>query len=211
MSRVRFISDLHLGHQAICKFSGEFRGGCTTTDEHDLWLVEQWNSVVTKNDLVYVLGDVCFDKAKLHLLKKMKGSKHLILGNHDKFSLEVYAQYFNKIHGFDKYKNKAWLSHSPIHPNELRGKWNVHGHVHQNIVDDLRYISVCVEAVSGKPISWDDLLILMEERKCLMKLNPQKYPPTVSNITGALTAETQESSSLQDTSSSAVKLVTTTD
>lgn len=195
MSIVRFISDLHLGHKSICEFSGKYRGGVTTVEDHNKWIVDQWNSVVTKNDLVYVLGDVCFDKDTLPLLKKMKGNKHLILGNHDKFPLQVYLQYFNKVHGFEKYKGRAWLSHSPIHPNELRGKWNIHGHVHQNIVDDLRYISVCVEAVSGKPISWNDLLVNMEERKCLMNLDPTKYPlPKESSTTGASTVAIADAS-----------------
>lgn len=197
MSIVRFISDLHLGHKTICQFSGSYRGNTTNVDDHDLWIVNQWNSVVSKNDLVYVLGDVAFDKEKIKLLKKMKGNKHLIVGNHDKFSMEVYREYFNKIHGFEKYKGKAWLSHAPIHPSELRGKWNIHGHVHQKEVDDLRYISVCVEAVSGKPISWEELLIKMEDRKCQMNKDLLKYPKYQSNLehnsTSAQIAATKES------------------
>ena len=165
MSQVRFISDLHLGHKAIHIFSGKERGGVTSVEEHDEYIVKQWNSVVSKNDLVYILGDVCFDEDKLPLLKKMKGNKHLILGNHDKLTLDKYKPYFNKIHGFMKYKGAAWLSHSPIHPQELRDKWNIHGHVHQKSVPDYRYINVCVEALNGQPISWNDLLLIMEKRR----------------------------------------------
>lgn len=136
-----------------------------TVEEHDNYIVRQWNSVVSKNDLVYVLGDVCFDKTKLPLLKRMKGNKHLILGNHDEFSLETYKPYFNKIHGFMKYKGVAWLSHAPIHPDELRGKWNIHGHVHHKTLPDYRYINVGVEVLDGKPISWDELQVIMSIRR----------------------------------------------
>ena len=156
MSTIRFISDLHLGHRSIVKFSGPERGGVTTVDEHDAWIVSQWNSVVAKNDLVWVLGDVCFDKAKLPLLKRMKGNKHLILGNHDEFGIDDYLEYFNKIHGFMKYKG-FWISHSPIHPIELRGKKNIHGHVHKNSIPDSNYINVSVEAIQGKPISIEEI------------------------------------------------------
>lgn len=156
MSQVRFISDLHLGHKAIASFSGPQRGGITNVEEHDKWIVEQWNSVCTKNDLVWVLGDVCMDRTKLPLLKKMKGNKHLILGNHDEFSLETYMPYFNKIHGFLRYKG-LWLSHCPIHPEELREKINVYGHSHNNPIKDSRYICVSVEQVNGQPLSLETI------------------------------------------------------
>lgn len=156
MSTVRFIGDLHLGHKSIANFSGKERGGITNVDEHDKWIIERWNSVVSKNDLVWVLGDVCMDKTKLHLLKKMKGNKHLILGNHDEFSLDTYKPYFNLIHGFLRYKG-LWLSHPPIHSDELRGKVNVHGHVHNNPIKDSRYICVSVEQVQGLPISLEEI------------------------------------------------------
>lgn len=158
MSRVFFISDLHLGHKSILNFSPS-RGG-NTVDEHDHMLVAKWNMVVNKRDTVYVLGDVCFDASKLILLNEMVGTKHLILGNHDKFQLPVYQKYFYKIHGFRTYKG-FWISHAPLHPDELRGRKNIHGHVHSNIITDLngehddRYISVCVEQTNGYPILFD--------------------------------------------------------
>lgn len=156
MGVVRFIADLHLGHKGIVGYSGPERGGVTTTDEHDQWIVDQWNSVCNKGDTIWILGDVCMDIEKLPLLAKMKGTKKLILGNHDEFPLEEYAKYFDYIHGFEKYKG-FWLSHAPIHPEELRGKINVHGHVHHKIVNDPRYICVCVEQVNGLPVSLDEL------------------------------------------------------
>lgn len=168
--KIRFISDLHLGHKNILKFSPS-RGG-VDMKTHSEWLVEQWNSVVAKNDLVWVLGDLAFDKAHLPYLKKMKGNKHLILGNHDTFSMEIYAPYFNKIMGLNKYKG-FWLSHAPMHPGHLRGLPNIHGHLHNHDVmapgplatgnlnsvskKDNRYINVSVERLDGKPISLEDI------------------------------------------------------
>lgn len=168
MSIVRFIGDLHLGHKNIANFSGPERGGITTVDEHDAWIVERWNSVCSKNDLVWVLGDVCMDKTKLPLLKKMKGNKHLILGNHDEFALAVYEPYFNKIHGFVRYKG-MWLSHAPVHEQELRGKINIHGHCHNKIIEDRRYMCVSVEQVKGQPIALEEAMVRRDEFRATSK------------------------------------------
>lgn len=163
MSNVFFISDLHLGHEKILEFSPR-RGG-TNVIEHSEWLVNQWNKRVGKKDIVYVLGDVCFKKGHLHYLVQMNGKKNLILGNHDEFPISTYQIYFNKIHGITKYKG-FWLSHAPVHPNELRRKMNIHGHVHNNTIRrasdgflDRRYINVSVENLEdGMPISLDECI-----------------------------------------------------
>lgn len=166
MSKVLFISDLHLGHQNILKFSPT-RGG-TDMKSHSEWLVDQWNSVVTNQDLVWVLGDVCFNPIHMTYLNAMRGTKHLILGNHCKFPLEKYSKYFNRIHGFLKYK-ESWLSHAPIHPDSLRNLINIHGHLHGGNVmklnpetnereKDKRYFNVSVEQLNGVPISYEDIL-----------------------------------------------------
>jgi len=155
------ISDLHLGHKNILKYSGSLRGG-TTSEEHDKWIIEQWNSVVRKQDLVYVLGDAAMNEESLKLVKKLKGEKKLIRGNHDIQNTGTYLQYFNNVYGLYSHKGVFWLSHAPIHPQELRGRINIHGHVHQNSIlldnePDPRYINACVEMSYGVPQSLDDL------------------------------------------------------
>ena len=89
MSKVFFISDLHLGHKNILSFAGDYRGG-DTVEEHDEWIVDQWNSVVGKRDVVYVLGDVAFTREGLAKCNRLVGNKKLILRNHDNFPLEEY-------------------------------------------------------------------------------------------------------------------------
>lgn len=156
MSNVYFISDLHLGHKNICKWAGPQRGNCKTTAEHNQWIVDQWNSVVTKRDTVFVLGDVAFDMEYIKLLDEMKGTKKLVRGNHDKFNIQVYLKYFDEVYGLLKYKG-YWLSHAPIHPMELRGLKNIHGHVHNNSIPDDNYINVCVEKLNGIPRNFKNI------------------------------------------------------
>ena len=158
------IGDLHFGHKSILQWSGQYRGGglLTTPEEHDEWIIERWNSVVTKRDFVYVLGDAAFNAKKLELLRRMRGQKALIRGNHDKQGTETYLKYFTGVYGL--YNNFGfWFSHAPIHPQELRGRRNVHGHCHHNFIlgpdglHDDRYINVSVEALLGVPVSIEEL------------------------------------------------------
>jgi calcineurin-like phosphoesterase family protein len=154
-----FISDLHLDHKRIIspEFSGEFRQG-TTLEEHNQWLEDRWNAVVTKRDHVYVLGDVAFSRKSLKIYDRLKGSKSLILGNHDKYDISEYAEHFDKIlPSLCKLYRQFWISHAPIHPDELRGFPCVHGHVHTHSIQDhgvpdRRYYNVCVEPVEGTPV-----------------------------------------------------------
>lgn len=161
MPTVFFISDLHLGHKRILDFSPS-RGG-TTVQEHDLWIKEQWNSVVKPSDLVWVLGDVAFGTEPLKILKEMNGYKNLVRGNHDKLDTTTYLKYFNNVYGLVK-KYNYWLSHAPVHEGSLRDKVNIHGHVHSNSVKksledvlDPRYFNVSVEALDGVPISLGEI------------------------------------------------------
>lgn len=156
MSKKWVISDLHFGHANILKYSGALRGG-TTPEEHDDWIITQWNSVVKKGDLVYLLGDVAMDRESLKKVAKLKGMKILIRGNHDIESVQSYLEYFQQIYGLMSFKATFWLSHAPIHPGSLRGRINIHGHVHQNSLVDKKYINACVEASYGVPQSLDDL------------------------------------------------------
>lgn len=82
----------------------------------------------------------------------------LILGNHDtdrKLSINDLVYVYDEIHSLYKHK-EFWLSHAPIHSDELRGKINIHGHTHEHCIDDDRYINVCVEQFH-KPVSIDVL------------------------------------------------------
>ena len=76
-----FTSDQHFGHFNIIRLS---RRPFKTVDEMDETMVERWNAKVRDDDTVYVLGDLFFRAATVEpILKRLKGHKHLVLGNHD--------------------------------------------------------------------------------------------------------------------------------
>jgi len=123
---VWFASDPHLGHDKGARFRGYDHTG-----EHDWDVVQSFAKVMTKRDVLYVLGDVAFNQKCMGLLAEIKGKMILVRGNHDEFPDAEYRKYFSEIHGFLKYK-KFWLSHCPIHPQEMyRTRGNIHGHIHK--------------------------------------------------------------------------------
>ncbi|CAH8770788.1 metallophosphoesterase family protein [Paenibacillus dendritiformis] len=103
-------------------------------------LIQNWNSYVTDYDDIYILGDFLFggtgeDANKV--LRRLKGKKYLIRGNHDKFLhdpefdstafewvKDYYVLHYNKL--------KFILFHYPILEWEGYFKDTIHlyGHVH---------------------------------------------------------------------------------
>lgn len=165
MSEVFHAGDLHFGHKNIAKLRpmvGDIP--VHNENEHREAVIQLWNATVTKRDVVWVHGDVLFDASLLHHLGRLNGNKNLILGNHD-IQLKDW-KYFNKVCGFEKYK-RSWLSHAPIHPAELRGKINIHGHVHYATITDetglpdRRYFNVSLENTGGCPIAYNVIMELL--------------------------------------------------
>lgn len=163
MANVWFTSDLHFGHKNIQKFRKEV----VSEKDNRAKICWDWEDLVTKRDIVYVLGDACFTMDTVEEFQDLPGTKYLIRGNHDNLDTQVYLKYFRSVEGLFKYKG-FWLSHAPIHPNELRGKINLHGHVHYQDVDDPRYINMCVESLwkRGYPslISLDQIRSLIKNQ-----------------------------------------------
>jgi len=86
-----YIADLHFGHFNVMRFDNRNFG---SIEEMEKKLIQNWNSVVSKSDTVYILGDFCWskdDKEWIRILDLLTGSKVLIRGNHDlkKMSVEL--------------------------------------------------------------------------------------------------------------------------
>lgn len=155
MSNVRFISDTHFGHHNMA-----IKRGFKCVADHDNHIVDSWNKVVNKKDTTYLLGDVTMEKANYEILNRLNGIKHIVLGNHDEGQHTKHMQnYVNKIAGMIKYKKTCILTHCPIHPCEMgRFKYNIHGHVHENSLDDSRYINVSCEVINYTPKLLNELI-----------------------------------------------------
>lgn len=158
MSKSYLCSDWHLGHKNIIKWSGDFRQGDTPEENAEL-LLSNAGEILKKRDTLYCLGDMFFDEKYIEAFKTLPGKKILLRGNHDKMHTCKYLKIFAEVYGLRTFKG-FWLSHGPVHPDELRGRKSIHGHCHQKSImlngkPDPRYINVCVENTNGYPIDFD--------------------------------------------------------
>lgn len=167
------MGDMHFGHKNVCRFRTQF----SSPEEHEEHIIEQWNKTIKKGgDRIFVLGDAAFTNEGLHKFKRLQGRKLLVRGNHDTLPTQMYLAYFEQIYGIIQHKG-AWLSHAPVHPAELRGCINIHGHVHNKTIqrevwmksgreasihmgyeDDPHYINACPEAMGYAPVLFQDLM-----------------------------------------------------
>lgn len=182
---VWFTSDLHLGHRKVAAL----RGFGEDTNAHDTEIVDRWNSVVDKKDIVWVLGDVAISQIPkaLTMVKNMNGTKHLIAGNHDMChsmhrdshkNIPRYMESFETVQAFAK---RRWdtieylLSHFPYHGDHegseprftqyrLRdeGMWLLHGHTHGPERKHGYEIHVGMDAWHLTPVPLDTIIELMK-------------------------------------------------
>ena len=137
-----FSSDFHLGHNAILKYRPQFKN----IQEHDEAILSQIHAL-TKRDVLMILGDFIFasDRYDYYIseLRKIKCRIKLVMGNHD--SMQLYKESIPYVEiqlPLFSYKN-MWVSHAPIHPQEIRNRLgNIHGHLHSSVVEKSKIIPV---------------------------------------------------------------------
>lgn len=157
MSKVYIISDLHLGHKNLA-----LHRGFNSAEEHDNYIITNWNKTVTKKDVVYIAGDICMEKDLYDIyLPMLNGIKKVVLGNHDMPQhVPSMLKHVNSVCGMYKYKGGI-ITHCPIHPMELqnnRFKFNIHGHIHEEKIQDSRYINISCEQINYTPILINDII-----------------------------------------------------
>ena len=79
---IYFTSDLHFCHDKWFLYVAR---GFKSIDDMNEAIIERWNSTVTPDDDVYVLGDLMLnDNEKgTECIRKLNGKIHIVLGNHD--------------------------------------------------------------------------------------------------------------------------------
>lgn len=150
-------ADLHLQHKNIVSLCRpEFK----SIEEHDAYVIKQYNSVVGKDDLVYILGDVGFTPRDTlaKLVRQLNGRKILIVGNHDRLKDNEYISmgFIEVIRHPIFYNNNIILSHIPVEEcYNSRYTICVHGHLHKNILSLRNFFNVNVELNNYLPINME--------------------------------------------------------
>ncbi len=80
-----FSSDIHFMHANIIKYC---KRPFESADKMDEVIIENWNKLISKNDLIFFLGDFSMSKeAYTQILPRLQFKKmFFILGNHDRKS-----------------------------------------------------------------------------------------------------------------------------
>lgn len=109
------------------------------------------NSKVGKNDTIIFLGDIGNEE----MVRKVRGYKVLIMGNHDK-GASKYADIFDEVYEGPLFiAEKLILSHEPIY---LPFAFNIHGHDHSLWYKDDQHLNVCAEHIDYHPVNVNRLL-----------------------------------------------------
>lgn len=156
MSKTYFCSDWHLGHRNILKYRPMFR----SIEQHNQTFIDNFNRVVRKRDVVYFLGDICFTEESLEIIKNLNYCRKILyIGNHDLTDTKLLYTAFDEVYAFRSFKN-YWLSHCPIHPQELRNRiGNIHGHLHASVLEDedKKYFDVSPEKHNFELVDFEDI------------------------------------------------------
>jgi calcineurin-like phosphoesterase family protein len=157
-----FTSDTHFGDPRVLRID---RRPFSDLATHDQALIQNWNGVVGDRDEVWHLGDFMARRAGDcdHLLSRLKGRKHLIVGNNDPetttsakgwASVQLYAE----MRIDDRH---LILCHYAFRTWNQMGKKsiNLHGHSHGRLKPMPRQFDVGVDAQDLHPVTIDKLLI----------------------------------------------------
>ena len=95
MSKIWLTSDLHFGHDREFIWGPR---GFKNVNEMNEAIIKNWNAAVATEDEIYVLGDLMLgdNETGIKMIKQLKGTIHIVLGNHDtKARVEMYQECYN--------------------------------------------------------------------------------------------------------------------
>ena len=172
---ILFASDLHFGHKNIVDLC---KRPFVDVDAMDAVLIDNWNRKVKKNDIVYLTGDVVWDKKKVaYYMEQLSGKKILVAGNHDStwIKREECQKYFEEIVPYLEvhlnghpitmchYPMLEWRSSREESKRKLG--YLIHGHIHNRIADEYRQLFLQFNALNAgvdvndfAPVTFDELV-----------------------------------------------------
>lgn len=140
-----YIADNHFFHKALNENMDQ--RGFSDVDEMNAYMIQQWNSRVTKRDEVVIVGDLSWGTGEQtqEIVNQLNGHLYLIKGNHDRFlkdkkfdpSRFIWIKDYAEL---NENKRKVVLCHYPIacyngqyRRNELGQPktFMMHGHIHK--------------------------------------------------------------------------------
>lgn len=149
-------SDIHFGEERLQLFERPFKN----SDEMNEKIIESFNSVVSPDDDLILVGDICNQNhpEKLPLVGMLNGRKTLIRGNHDRpITDEQFLRYFAKVIPENKGLKielggvPCYVTHYPT--NSVQNRFNLVGHIHGAFKVQLNMLNVSVDVHHFLPIN----------------------------------------------------------
>lgn len=172
-----FTADTHFGHKNILKLCNR---PFETIEEMNETLIENWNHRVSGIDTVYIVGDMFFRCSDAEaILRRLKGKKRLIVGNHDsswmnKVDLNRYFVSVDRLLEISDGKHALTLCHYPLLTwNHAKKSYMIHGHIHADTSADYfplicnrsNVLNAGVDINGFMPVSFDELFQNNEQFK----------------------------------------------
>lgn len=167
-----YIADLHFCHKNIPKFEPTRAQFIDNVDLMNETIINNWNAVVTDEDIVNIIGDVGIGAQAniVECVKRLNGKLRLWPGNHDHGNLLKKLQseagvevmpYMTKIktHGV-----VVFVTHYPMDIGERPNLFNIHGHIHSEPSRLRNQINVGVDQDWGLPFGQPIPKEMVEER-----------------------------------------------
>lgn len=168
---IYYTADLHLGHSRVIEMDNR---PFADVDEMDEALICLWNERITAADDVYIVGDFAYRNSRTAAwyLRRLKGRKHLVIGNHDRVTLrdqqamECFAS-ADKMMLIPDNKRSVSLCHFPLAEwnGMYRGSYHVFAHVHGIWNDAHQFMSRNDHALNAgcmlngyRPVTLDELI-----------------------------------------------------
>ena len=133
--RVFFTSDTHFYHANVISYNDR---PFDSVEQMNQTLINNWNRMVRKSDVIFHLGDFAFG-GKKHwnsILDQLNGKIYLVLGNHDMNSFKwALAERFEQV-ALEMYAiidgQHIRLAHEPFlcYGGSDHNVWQLFGHVH---------------------------------------------------------------------------------
>ena len=181
---IYYISDIHFRDQ---KIFDKCKRPFNSLDEMEETIISNWNKKVKDEDIVYVLGDIGKDDdtSTIDIFKKLKGHKHLIVGNHDHLMLEDIknSKVFESIKFIDLImdgERKVCICHYPIMDwmefnrqgvlvyghihNKTQKNGDAYGEIKEYYKNKSAY-NCGVDVTNYKPVTLDEMIVLKEINK----------------------------------------------
>ncbi|MHC9536443.1 metallophosphoesterase [Dellaglioa sp. BT-FLS60] len=196
---VFFTADTHFMHEKLLGNSDFAPRPFKNIDEMDQAIINNWNEVVTDNDLVYHLGDIAVlmansggNDAIFQLLMQLNGRITFIKGNHDNRSVINYIKKQNiLINDEPKFvfhdvgillkmnHHQLFLTHYPMMLGITNNSINLHGHIHHYSVNSETNINVGIDSPEssylknkkkfGAPFTMNEIEVMINGKKDALK------------------------------------------